>query len=60
MRRRSNGFCQNWVCLRLRNKKIKIKYGKGAMMNDENCCFVGSEWKEYFIGIMMDNNNSGQ
>lgn len=29
-------------------------------MNDENCCFVDSEWKEYLIGIMMDNNNSGQ
>lgn len=23
-------------------------------MNDENCCFVSFEWKEYFIGIMMD------
>lgn len=23
-------------------------------MNDESWCFVGFEWKEYFIGIMMD------
>ena len=32
---------------------------KRSDVNDENCCFVGSAWKEYFIGIIMDNNNSG-
>lgn len=53
MRRRSNGFCQNWVRLKLRNKKIKIKHERSDV-NDENWCFVGFEWKEYFIGIMMD------